>query len=235
MLIATLGSTTHLVHLGTGCTLCLSHARPMEELFENTMKQHGAWIRMEEYELSLSDEQIRALFDCFARVEELLNITPLDKYSNLVELFYHSLRSRTFPSSELTSGPPQDHVHAPEEDGTEGIDIKALFERMYIAKGTKDDYFKLKEAGKVATFRVCSGGSAAGTDTYGCDQTRQERAASAPSVPIAHALPYGFSRHRRSHSEERFPGMKAPRPCQASSMTFQKRWLEKVVGLFPTL
>ena len=38
---------------------------------------------MEEYELALSDMQIKALFDCFAEVEELLNITPLDEYSNL--------------------------------------------------------------------------------------------------------------------------------------------------------
>ena len=107
--------------------------KAMEKLFESTMKQQGAWIKMEEYELSLSDSQIKALVDCFARVEELLNITPLDKYSNLVALFDRSLRSRTVPSSELSSGPPQDHVHAPEEDGTEGIDVIALFERMYIA------------------------------------------------------------------------------------------------------
>jgi len=120
--------------------------KAMEKLFESTMKQHGAWIKMEEYELSLSDTQIKALFDCFARVEELLNVTPLDEYSNLVGLFDHSLGSRTVPSSELISGLPQDHVHAAEEDGTEGIDIIALFEKLYIARGTKDDHFKLKEA-----------------------------------------------------------------------------------------
>ena len=118
----------------------------MEKLFESTMKQHGAWIKMEEYELSLSDAQIKAIFDCFARVQELLNITPLDEYSNLVGLFDHNLRSRLVPSSELGYGPPQDHVHAAEQDGTEGIDVIALFERMYIARGTKDDHFKLKEA-----------------------------------------------------------------------------------------
>ncbi len=120
--------------------------KAMEKLFESTMKQHGAWIKMEEYELSMSDTQIKALFDCFARMEELLNITPLDEYFTLVGLFDHSLRSRTVPSSELPLQPPQDHVHAPVEDSTEGIDVIALFEKMYIARGTKDEHFKLKEA-----------------------------------------------------------------------------------------
>ena len=120
--------------------------KAMEKPFESTMKQHGTWIKMEEYELSLSDMQIKALFDCFARVEELLNITPLDEYSNLVGLFDRSLRSRTVPNSELSTHLSQDHVHAPEEDSTDHIDIIALFEKLYIARGTKDDHFKLKEA-----------------------------------------------------------------------------------------
>ena len=80
--------------------------KAMEKLFESTMKQHGAWIKMEEYELSLSNTQIKALFDCFARVEELLNITPLDGYSTLVGLFDHSLRSRTISSSGVPPEPP---------------------------------------------------------------------------------------------------------------------------------
>ena len=130
--------------------------KAMEKLFESTMKQHGAWIKMEEYELSLSDTQIKALFDCFARVEELLNITPLDEYSTLVGLFDHSLRSRTISSSGVPPEPPQDHVHAPLEDSTGGIDVIALFERMYIARGTKDDHFKLKEAEAKWPHFVCN-------------------------------------------------------------------------------
>ena len=130
--------------------------KAMEKLFESTMKQHGTWIKMEEYELSLSDMQIKALFDCFARVEELLNITPLDEYSNLVGLFDHSLRSRTVLSSGVPPEPPQDHVHALLEDSTEGTDVIALFERMYIARGTKDDHFKLKEAEAKWPHFVCN-------------------------------------------------------------------------------
>lgn len=67
--------------------------KAMEKLFENTMKQHGAWIKMEEYELSLSEDKIKALFDCFARVEELLIATPIDKYSDLLQTLEGSLRS----------------------------------------------------------------------------------------------------------------------------------------------
>ena len=67
--------------------------KAMEKLFENTMKQHGAWIKMEEYELSLSEDQIKALFDCFARVEELLIATPIDKFSDLLQTLEGSLRS----------------------------------------------------------------------------------------------------------------------------------------------
>ena len=59
--------------------------KAMEKLFEHTMKQHGAWIKMEEYELSLSEDQIKALFDVFARVEELLNATPIENYSDILQ------------------------------------------------------------------------------------------------------------------------------------------------------
>ena len=125
----------------------------MEKLFKNTMKQHGAWIRMEEYELSLSDGQITSLFDVFARMEELLNTTPLDQYSSLLRVLDDCLRSRTFPSSELSLDPPSNepvnrlnYASAPEEDTSEEIDLIALFHKLYIARGTKDDHFRLKEA-----------------------------------------------------------------------------------------
>jgi len=174
--------------------------KAMEKLFESTMKQHGAWIKMEEYELPVSDTQIKALFDCFARVEELLNITPLDEYSNLVGLFDHSLRSRTFPSSELTSGPPQDHVHAAEEDGTKGIDIIALFERMYIAKGTKDDHFKLKEAEAKWPHFVCEVEALQlGLTSMDMIKPDKEELRQLLPVPVAHTLPQGLPSHRRKH------------------------------------
>ena len=127
--------------------------KAMEKLFESTMKQHGAWIRMEEYELSLSDRQISALFDVFARMEELLNTTPLDQYSNLLRVLDDCLQARTNPSSELSLDPPSDepvnrlnHVHASEEDSTGEVNVIALFEKLYIARGTKDEHFKLKQA-----------------------------------------------------------------------------------------
>ena len=67
--------------------------KAMEKLFETTMKQHSAWIKMEEYELSLSVDQIKSLLDCFARVEELLSATPIDKFSDIVQTLERSLRS----------------------------------------------------------------------------------------------------------------------------------------------
>ena len=127
--------------------------KAMEKLFESTMKQHGAWIRMEEYELSLSDRQISALFDVFARMEELLNTTPLDQYSNLLRVLDDCLQPRTNPSSELSLDPPSDepvnrlnYVHASEEDSTGEANVIALFEKLYIARGTRDEHFKLKQA-----------------------------------------------------------------------------------------
>ena len=78
--------------------------KAMEKLFESTMKQHGAWIKMEEYELALSDTKIKALFDCFARVEELLNFIPLDEYSSLVGPFDDSLRAATRPYTRPPGG-----------------------------------------------------------------------------------------------------------------------------------
>ena len=77
--------------------------KAMEKLFESTMKQHGAWIRMEEYELSLSDRQISALFDVFARMEELLNTTPLDQYSTSSESWMTACKlARIHPLSCLS-------------------------------------------------------------------------------------------------------------------------------------
>ena len=79
-------------------------------------------------------------------MEELLITTPLDQYATLLRIFDHSLRSHT----ALSSGPPvelpQDHVRAPEEDSTEQFNVIVLFEKMCIARGTKDDHFKVKEA-----------------------------------------------------------------------------------------
>ena len=120
--------------------------KAMEKLFENIMKQHGAWIKMEEYELSLSDSKFRALFDCFARMEELLNSTPLDQCTPpfAASLIKACVLVRLHPlSSQLH---PRDPTHAPEEDDTADIDIIALFEKFYIARGTKDEHFKLKQA-----------------------------------------------------------------------------------------
>ncbi len=66
--------------------------KAMEKVLESVMRIHGAWIKMEEYELSLS-EQIKAVFDVITRLEELLNVTPLEEYHTLLSLLDHRLRT----------------------------------------------------------------------------------------------------------------------------------------------
>ncbi|CAK0769618.1 hypothetical protein CVIRNUC_003685 [Coccomyxa viridis] len=67
--------------------------KAMEKVLESVMRTHSAWIKMEEYELTLSDEQIKAVFDVITRVEELLNVTPLEEYDTLLTLLDHRLRT----------------------------------------------------------------------------------------------------------------------------------------------
>ncbi|BDA45253.1 hypothetical protein COCOBI_07-0400 [Coccomyxa sp. Obi] len=69
--------------------------KAMEKLLESIMRTHGAWTKMEEYELTLSDEQIKAVFDVLTRVEELLNVTPLEDYHTLLALLDHRLRRQS--------------------------------------------------------------------------------------------------------------------------------------------
>jgi len=76
------------------------------------MKQHGAWIKMEEYELSLSVDQIKSLFDSFARVEEVLNATPIDKFSDILQTLERSLRSCRGQSGGATIRAPSISVPA---------------------------------------------------------------------------------------------------------------------------
>ena len=89
--------------------------KAMEKVLESVMRTHGAWIKMEEYELSLSDEQINAVFDVITRMEELLNVTPLEEYHTLLSLLEHRLRtdvrmqvvSPTFQQTPAESSSPR--------------------------------------------------------------------------------------------------------------------------------
>ncbi|CAL8460923.1 g454 [Coccomyxa elongata] len=65
--------------------------KAMEKLFESVMKEHGAWIRMEEYEMAGDESEIKSIFAVFARTEELLNTTPLDQYDALLKLLETAL------------------------------------------------------------------------------------------------------------------------------------------------
>ena len=67
--------------------------KAMEKLFESVMKEHGAWIRMEEYELVGDESEINSIFSVFARTEELLNTTSLDQYGALLNVLDTALGS----------------------------------------------------------------------------------------------------------------------------------------------
>ena len=179
----------------------------MERLFENTMKQHGAWIRMGEYEPSLSGRQIMSLFDVSARMEELLKITPLDQYTTLLRALDDCLRPRTAPSPELSLDPPSNapvhslnHAHTPEKDSTEESNVIAFFEKLYIARGNKDEHLKLKQAEAKWPQFVCDlEHLQLGFSPTAFDQARQRVPTPAPSVTLAHALPQEGSTHRNMH------------------------------------
>ena len=79
--------------------------KAMEKVLESIMRSHGAWIKWEEYELPLSDEQIKAVFDVITRVEELLNVTPLEEYHTLLSLLDQRLRSDVRTHVVPHSGP----------------------------------------------------------------------------------------------------------------------------------
>ena len=85
----------------------------MKKVLESVMRSHGAWIKMEEYELSLSDEQIKAVFDVITRVEELLNVTPLEEYHTLLFLLDHRLRADV-----CTQVVPHTSQHTPAESSS---------------------------------------------------------------------------------------------------------------------
>ena len=79
--------------------------KAMEKLFESVMKEHGAWIRLEEYELTGDESEIKSMFGVFARTEELLNTTPFDQYGALLSVLDTALRtSAVTPAAQPPMG-----------------------------------------------------------------------------------------------------------------------------------
>lgn len=69
------------------------------------MTEDGAWIRMEEYELLGDETEIKSMFAVFARTEELLNTTPLDQYSALLNLLETALGTSAIMQPEASVAP----------------------------------------------------------------------------------------------------------------------------------
>ena len=118
--------------------------KAMEKLFESVMKQHGAWIRMEEYELLGDESQIKSVFAVFARTEELLNTTPLDQYSALLTLLETTLGASTINSS------PQTVIEPSNESTNASTDVNnpfAAFAQQFVEPSHQPGaYFTIKQA-----------------------------------------------------------------------------------------
>ena len=95
----------------------------MEKLFESVMKEHGAWIRMEVYELTGDESEIKSIIGVFARTEELLNTTLFDQYGALLSVLETALGSSAItaaalpPASSRTTTASSDAI---EESSTPG-------------------------------------------------------------------------------------------------------------------
>ncbi len=127
-------------------------------------------------------------------MEELLNAAPLDQYSNLHRTLEQSLQNATATSSELSTHLSGDHVHAPEHDSTDHSDIIPLFEKLCIARGTKDDDVELKQAeAKWPHFVIAVEALHLGLMPLVDDQTRKSCVSS--FSPGCSHLPTVFHRH----------------------------------------
>ena len=58
--------------------------KAMEKVFESVMRSRGSWVRAEEYEFTCSEQDIKIMFEVFARAEEALRATPIHEYQKLL-------------------------------------------------------------------------------------------------------------------------------------------------------
>ena len=114
--------------------------KAMEKLFESVMKEHGAWIRMEEYELTGDESEIKSIFAVFARTEELLNTTPIDQYGALLTLLDTALGTSTIDM------PPQAMIDHSDEDLEESNAFAAFAQQFIEPSDQPDAHFTIKQA-----------------------------------------------------------------------------------------
>ena len=143
--------------------------KAMEKLFESVMKEHGAWTRMEEYELMGSEAEIRSIFAVFSRTEELLNTTPLSLYGALLKVLEGTLGTFAVMQADV-SGAVQPPAVLEAVDGCHSVaaagcarpmassllevsgapvdrDLYAIFAKQFLVKGSsRDDFFTIKRA-----------------------------------------------------------------------------------------
>jgi len=74
--------------------------KAMEKVFESVMRSRGTWVRAEEYEFTCSEEELKIMFEVFARAEEVLRATPISEYRKLLGVLdSHLGRTTSVPSS----------------------------------------------------------------------------------------------------------------------------------------
>ena len=78
--------------------------KAMEKVFESVMRSRGNWVRAEEYEFTCSEEEIKIMFEVFARAEEVLRATPISNYRKLLGVLdMHLGRTTSVTSSHRES------------------------------------------------------------------------------------------------------------------------------------
>ena len=75
--------------------------KAMEKVFESVMRSRGNWVRAEEYEFTCSEEEIKIMFEVFARAEEVLRATPISEYRKLLGVLDLHLGRTTSVASSL--------------------------------------------------------------------------------------------------------------------------------------
>ena len=92
--------------------------KAMEKVFESVMKSRGTWVRAEEYEFSCSEEEIKVMFEVFARAEEVLRATPISEYRKLLAVLDSHLGRTTSVASS--------HRELPKVKDAQDVDLESV-------------------------------------------------------------------------------------------------------------
>ncbi|CAL8461706.1 g1237 [Coccomyxa elongata] len=92
--------------------------KAMEKVFESVMRSRGTWVRAEEYEFTCSEEEIKIMFEVFARAEEVLRATPISEYRKLLGVLDSHLGRTTSVASS--------HGESPRVKDAQDVDLESV-------------------------------------------------------------------------------------------------------------